>query len=116
MKLKWEEKDDALVVYLEGELDHHSAESVRQTIDQQLDTSEKHHLILSFRGVLFMDSAGIGTVMGRYNKVKLRGGSLVVAQCNSYARRILEMAGIFTIAKVAESIEDAMKLLREEAK
>lgn len=114
MEVICKETDRALVVYLSGELDHHSAESVRNTIDQQMDTSEKRHLILSFRGVLFMDSAGVGTVMGRYNKVKARGGKLFITECNPYAKRILEMAGIFTIAQLTGSLEDAVAQIREE--
>ncbi len=110
MKLTSEIKQSCLIVRLEGELDHHSAAEVREKIDQMIDTSERKHLVFSFQGVTFMDSAGIGVVMGRYNKMKEMGGKVMVSECSDYAKRILEMSGIFTIAPYCETVKEAVAI------
>ncbi|MEA4988427.1 MAG: anti-sigma F factor antagonist [Anaerovorax sp.] len=113
MKLTSEIRKNSLIVRLEGELDHHTAAEVREKIDQTIGTSERKNLIFSFQGVTFMDSAGIGVVMGRYNKMKEMGGVVIVSECNDYAKRILEMSGIFTIAPYCDTVEQAMKICSE---
>ncbi|WP_324823446.1 anti-sigma F factor antagonist [Sinanaerobacter sp. ZZT-01] len=113
MKLTSEITESSLIVRLEGELDHHSAAEVRAKIDQMIDTSERKNLIFSFQGVTFMDSAGIGVVMGRYNKMKEIGGKVMVSECNDYAKRILEMSGLFTIAPYCGTVEQAIKTCGE---
>lgn len=113
MKIQSEITKNILIVRLEGELDHHSAAKVRENIDQKIDTLGGENLIFSFQGVNFMDSAGIGVVMGRYNKMKEMGGVVIVSQCNDYAKRILEMSGIFTIASYCDTVEQAIKLCEE---
>lgn len=113
MKITSEIAKNSLIVRLDGELDHHSAAEVREQIDQKIDTLERKHLIFSFQGVTFMDSAGIGVVMGRYNKMKELGGIVVVSECNDYAKRILEMSGIFTIATYCDTLEQAIKICEQ---
>ncbi len=66
MYLKFDKKADKLIVTMAGELDHHSAEEVRNVIDDRLDRENLNKLILDFSKVNFMDSSGIGVVIGRY--------------------------------------------------
>ena len=113
MSITFEMIDDILIAVLSGELDHHSSSESRQTIDLTFDTFQAKHLILSFDGVTFMDSAGVGVVMGRYNKVKEKKGKLAVVGCSEYIDRILGMAGIFTIAKYFPKTEDAIEAIQE---
>lgn len=108
--------DDILIARLEGELDHHSAAEVRAAIDETLDAFCGKHLIFCFEKVTFMDSAGIGVVMGRYNKVKETGGTVFVADCSEYVDRILSMAGIFTIAVRCNTVEEAIAQCRKNTK
>lgn len=119
MQILNEMTDNILIARLEGELDHHSAAEVRANIDETLDAFCGKHLIFCFSKVSFMDSAGIGVVMGRYNKVKENGGTVFVAECSEYVERILTMAGIFTIAvfchTVSEAIEQCRKMTKEES-
>lgn len=103
-----EKNGDALLVYLSGELDHHSAAEVREAVDRALLKSGARNLIFCFKQVTFMDSAGIGVIMGRYNKVKENGGVVYVTACGEYVRRILSMAGIFTIAEYRNTEEEAL--------
>lgn len=113
MGITFEMIDDILIAVLSGELDHHSSVETRETIDRTFDTFQAKHLILSFDGVTFMDSAGVGVVMGRFNKVREKKGKLAVASCSEYIDRILGMAGIHTIAKNFPTAEEAIKALRE---
>ncbi len=69
MYLKFDKKADKLIVTMTGELDHHSAEEVRNIIDDRLDREDLNKLILDFSKVNFMDSSGIGVVIGRYKKI-----------------------------------------------
>ncbi|WP_130863477.1 STAS domain-containing protein [Bacilliculturomica massiliensis] len=118
MRILNEMTDDILIARLEGELDHHSAAEVRSAIDETLDAFCGRHLIFCFEKVSFMDSAGIGVVMGRYNKVRENGGMVFVTDCSEYVERILSMAGIFTIAGYCRTAEEAIaqcrKITREE--
>lgn len=109
MKVEFEEKSKVLLVRLSGEIDHHFASEVREKIDRAIESYEKKSLALDFTGVTFMDSSGIGVVMGRYNKIKDLGGIVFVLGCNSYIDRILEMAGIYTIVKKRDTLEEIMK-------
>ena len=116
MQILNEMTEDILITRLEGELDHHSAAEVRQAVDETLSVFGGRHLIFCFEKVSFMDSAGIGVVMGRYNRVRENGGVLVVAQCGEYVKRILSMAGIFTIANYCETMEEGIAFCRQAGK
>ncbi len=108
MEISFEMIDDILICVLSGELDHHSSGQVRDNIDNTYDTFQAKHIILSFEGVAFMDSSGVGLIMGRYNKVRQQHGRIAVAGCSEHISRILDMAGIFTIAGCYASINEAV--------
>ena len=86
MEVKLEMTEDILIANLEGELDHHCAADVRTCIDKAMDSFRARHLILDFKRVTFMDSAGIGVVMGRYNRVHEKGGRVLVSSAASPCR------------------------------
>jgi stage II sporulation protein AA (anti-sigma F factor antagonist) len=113
MEITFEMIDDILISVLSGELDHHSSGEIREDIDHTYDTFQARHIILSFEGVTFMDSSGVGLIMGRYNKTRERKGKIAVAGCNEHIARILEMAGIYTIAGCFASTAEAMAALQE---
>lgn len=113
MEITFEMIDDILIVVLSGELDHHSSEETRDNIDRTYDTFQAKHIILSFEGVTFMDSSGVGLIMGRYNKTRERKGKIAVVGCSEYITRILDLAGIYTIARCFVSREEAVAALHE---
>ncbi|HML38143.1 MAG TPA: anti-sigma factor antagonist [Bacillota bacterium] len=118
MQIEFEMTDDILISNLDGELDHHTSAVIREEIDKTIDTFHSKHLIFNFKKVTFMDSSGIGVIMGRYNKILQLGGKLVITGCNEYIDRILDMAGIYTIADrvntIGESIEKIKSLNTDE--
>lgn len=80
-----------------GELDHHSAEQARNMLDTMLHDITIRDLTLDLSGVTFMDSAGLGVILGRYRILSLRGGKLTVCGMSSAIDRIFRMSGLYAI-------------------
>ena len=99
MEIKYLNKDDGIYAELYGELDEYSAEYVRISLDDQLKTVNKNKkkLILDFSNVSFMDSTGIGVLLGRYNKYSKNNINIFIKNPTSYVNRIFEMSGIYQI-------------------
>lgn len=83
-----------ITVFLEGELDHHSAAIIRAGIDDALFINRPKELILDFGGITFMDSSGIGLVMGRYKIMKSIGGKVVLASLSGTNEKLMKLAGL----------------------
>lgn len=86
--------DDVLTAKLYGEIDHHKAPLIRQKIDGQTESLRPKELHLDFSGVSFMDSSGIGLIMGRYRQVSLVGGKLKVINVPKNLQKIISLSGI----------------------
>lgn len=92
--MKTEYKDEVLTVWLTGEIDHNSASKIRKAIDSKVSATRPKTLELNFAQVSFMDSSGIGLIMGRYRSVGLVGGNLRVTQMPQNLSKIVELSGI----------------------
>ncbi|NMB27308.1 MAG: anti-sigma F factor antagonist [Tissierellia bacterium] len=99
---------DYLIVTLQGELDHHTSENVRKKIDQQYYNNNLLNMVLDLRGLNFMDSSGIGLIMGRYKSCREQGGSISIVSTSSYIERILKMSGLLKLMKVYQTIDEAI--------
>lgn len=99
MEIKYQNRDDGVYAELAGELDEYSAEYVRISLDDLLKTiaSQKTRLVLDFSKVSFMDSTGIGILLGRYNKYSRQDIGMYIKNPTSYVNRIFEMSGIYQI-------------------
>ncbi len=99
MEIKYTGDNDCIYAELSGELDEYSAEYVRISLDDLLknDSFSKSKLVLDFSRVSFMDSTGIGMLLGRYNKFSKQDISLYIKNPTSYVNRIFEMTGIYQI-------------------
>ena len=82
-----------VIVRLSGELDHHSAARVRGTLDLILRDVSVREMQLDMRNVTFMDSAGLGVVLGRYKTLSARGGKMIVSGMRASIDRIFRMSG-----------------------
>lgn len=111
MQVYFEKKSDKLIISLIGELDHHSAEEARVKIDDEIDKENIKKVILDFEGVTFMDSSGIGAVVGRYKKVNSKGGSFCVTGIKNGVYKVFEISGLFKIIKSYDSIREALKCI-----
>lgn len=108
MYLKFSKKDNTIVVVMSGELDHHSAENVRIKIDNKIDEFGSKNLIFDFSDVNFMDSSGIGIILGRYKKINEYGGKVAIVNLRPHIKRVFELGGLFKIIKEYESVEEAI--------
>lgn len=105
MNIKYEKKDKLLLVEITEEIDHHAVEKIRRKVDDEITRYMPRKTIFDFSRVTFMDSAGIGMVLGRYKMMKLIGGSLEIVNISSTVKRILEMSGINKIIPLEEKRE-----------
>ncbi|CAM2866515.1 MULTISPECIES: anti-sigma F factor antagonist [Paenibacillus] len=92
-----------LIVRLSGELDHHTADMVRMQMDEAIQRRQCEHLVLSLKDLQFMDSSGLGVILGRYKLIKNKGGKMVVCDVNPPVYRLLEMSGLFKIMPIYEN-------------
>lgn len=83
-----------LAAYLSGEIDHHAAQALRREIDAQVDDRLPELLTLDFSGVTFMDSSGVGLILGRQRRAQALGGSLRIQHAPDQLRRVLQLAQI----------------------
>ena len=108
MQIMTKRKNGLLIASLSGELDHHNASQVREELDEEL-TMDIQELELDLSGITFMDSSGIGVILGRYRIMRERGGTLRVSAMSSYAARILKMAGILPLIGQQEGQRDGKR-------
>lgn len=94
MVVETDYNDNILVAKLYGEIDHHRAHAIRNKIDSQTESLRPKELHLDFKGVSFMDSSGIGLIMGRYRHVTLIGGKLKVVNVPQGLQKIINLSGI----------------------
>ncbi len=95
--LKTDFKNDTLTVYLSGEIDHNKASDIRTSIDSRINSLRPKKLELDFSKVSFMDSSGIGLIMGRYRSVGLVGGELKIKNIPDNLSRIIELSGVTSL-------------------
>ena len=91
-----------ITAVLTGEIDHHSARIIRTNIDRDIETQKPKILVLDFSGVDFMDSSGIGLIMGRYKMMTSYGGQVIVKSPNPFIKKVLRLAGITRIVKLED--------------
>lgn len=85
---------DTLTAYLGGDIDHHTSKNIRDAIDSEIYRLMPSVLKLDFRDVNFMDSSGVGLVMGRYKTALVYGCRVVVSSMPPKVEKIMQMSGI----------------------
>lgn len=98
---------DILTVQLSGELDHFSAISIRKDLDTLIADPQVRHLVLDMDGLHFMDSSGIGVILGRYRILHGRGGTVCVMRMNPQISRIFKLSGMAQIIPVLSNEKEA---------
>ncbi len=91
---------EVVTAYLSGEIDHHTAKAIRENIDSAVDLNMPTLLVLDFKDVSFMDSSGIGLVMGRYRNLAKSGAELHITGASEQIHKMLKLAGIEKLAKI----------------
>ena len=97
-------KGELLTVMLEGEIDHHTAKTIREQIDEAIEFNMPSLLILDFGRVSFMDSSGIGLVMERYRILQKNNAKMNLVNLPSNIYKVMKLAGIERLAKIEKEL------------
>ena len=100
--MKYEVQENCLTIFLPGELDHHNAEEIRKRSDYLIDQNHIRYVIFDFTDTTFMDSSGIGVIMGRYKRIYMMGGEVCAVHTSERMKKILTMSGVTRIMQIYE--------------
>ena len=95
-----------LTVLLPSEIDHHNTEQIRREADYLIQTKKIRTLIFDFSQTEFMDSSGIGMMIGRYKMIRFLGGNVTAVHVSERMHRILQMSGIGRFIDICDEIAD----------
>ncbi|KAA9026188.1 anti-sigma F factor antagonist [Niallia endozanthoxylica] len=111
LNIDLEVKQDVLCIRLSGELDHHSADELRKQAVNAIETHGIRHIILNLEHLSFMDSSGLGVILGRYKQIKQLHGEMVVCAISPSVQRLFDMSGLFKIIRLEPTEENALQRL-----
>lgn len=111
LQMELQHHRDKLIVRLHGELDHHTADSVKVKMEEAILKQNISHVILSLKGLTFMDSSGLGVILGRYKQISAKGGKMVVCDVAPSVYRLFEMSGLFKILSIQDNERQAIQSL-----
>ena len=100
MSVRIKVKGEVVSAYLEGELDHHNAAEMRTAIDNAIELNMPSLLVLDFSGITFMDSSGIGLVMGRFRNLQRTGATMHITGTSPQIYKVMKLSGIERLAKL----------------
>lgn len=104
--------DNILIAKIIGELDHHTAEEIRRCIDAEIIMPGTQKLIFDLSEMAFMDTSGIGVIVGRYKNIARLGGTAAVAGMNKQTKKVLELTGFGKILPFFDDVTDALEKFR----
>jgi stage II sporulation protein AA (anti-sigma F factor antagonist) len=99
-------------VRLSGELDHHTALYTRQKIESEIIKPTTKNIVFDLSNLDFMDSSGIGVIIGRYKNIQKINGKVAIACSNPQIIRLLEVSGISGIIPIYKDVDFAIKIIR----
>lgn len=111
LNIELEVKQDVLCVRLSGELDHHFADELRNQTVNAIESNNIRHIILNLEHLSFMDSSGLGVILGRYKQIKQLNGEMVVCAISPPIQRLFDMSGLFKIIRLEPTEEYALQRL-----
>ncbi len=95
-------RESLLIVKISGELDHATAPKLAKELDGYLKKYDISELRLDMKNLTFMDSSGLGVLMGRYKRMKSKGGKVSVCHLHKNIEKILQLSGMFQILEKAD--------------
>ena len=102
MIVEFKKEDKVLIFKLTEDVDQHTSEKIRRKMDNEIKRYIPRKVIFDFSNISFMDSAGIGMVLGRYKLVKMLDGVLEIINVNRSIKKIFDMSGVSRIINVME--------------
>lgn len=102
MKITYIKKDKRLIFEIEEDIDECCVQKIRRRMDNEIQRYMPKEVIFDFSNVSFMDSAGIGLIIGRYKLINMIGGELKIANVNTQIQKIFEMSGLLRLIPVEQ--------------
>ena len=102
MESKFYDKDKLLILKITDEIDDHNVQNIRRKADYEIEIYMPKKIIFDFDSVTFMDSAGIGLIIGRYKFANMIGAKLELSNLTQSVRRIFDMSGILKLIPTVE--------------
>ena len=102
MKVTYDNENKLLKLQMTEEIDHCMAEKIRNKADFEIQKHMPQKIVMDFNNVSFMDSAGIGMILGRYKTAKLVGSTLNLSNVKPAIKKVLEMSGVLKIIPITE--------------
>ncbi|MDP2871334.1 MAG: anti-sigma factor antagonist [Bacillota bacterium] len=109
LQIQHEVLDNTLLVSVAGELDLETAPRLRTLVDSELAQSGARNLLLDLAGVSFLDSSGLGAILGRYRTVAAAGGRMGIAGARTGVKRILRLSGVAQIVSLFNTRETGLR-------
>ncbi len=106
MNVKHFIEDKLLVFEITEELDHHVSERIRRRADYEIQRFMPKKVVFDFNRVVFMDSAGIGLVIGRYKTARAFGATLELMNVTDKVKKMFEMSGVLKIIPIVDAYEE----------
>ena len=107
MELKYKKMKKTLIIKIFGEIDHHTSKELRQQIETALAEMGGRNIIFDLENVGFMDSSGIGMMIGRYKQLQTQDGRMCIICTNKKIVEITELSGLRNLFPIFKNIEDA---------
>lgn len=108
-KIKITSFDEGLVIKISGDLDSSKTFLYKEKIHQYMREYGPKYIIWDFKELTFIDSAGIGLILGRFNEIERVKGIMGLIGLNSYSRKVIQISGLFSIMKEYSSLKAFMK-------
>lgn len=102
-------KKATLILTISGEIDHHTSKIIRERADRMLAQIGGKNIIFQLRDVDFMDSSGIGMMIGRYKRAESLGGRVAILQASETIQELIRLSGLSAILKSFANMEDALE-------
>lgn len=111
---EFEINKNILVIHVNGELDHHNSTFIREQADDIIYHNNIHNIIFDFAETAFMDSSGIGVIMGRYKLIKGIGGKIGIVNAGNSIQKILLYSGLNKITMQYADMDSAIETISNE--
>lgn len=109
MDLEFLPENRTLIVRINCEMDHHTSETIRRRVDGEIQRLSPQKLVFDFSGVSFMDSSGIGVIMGRYKNIQRTNGTAVMVNVKPEVRKVFEISGVTKLIPQYDNIKQALQ-------
>lgn len=108
MELNFKKKNKTIIILIKGEIDHHTTKELRRQTESALSQMGGRNIIFGFEEVSFMDSSGIGMLIGRYKDLRAVDGRIAILCANEKVIEMIRLSGLTTIFPVFNTLEEAL--------